>query len=128
MGWARGTFLISRLPHAAASPASPDTIKAASVTHVEHADLPRALATPPAPKSYPRKANPETLWLASNGRDPVDEDNLPFLDPEEVARHNNVVDGICAFRVSLHAARVKLTDAASQGSSSRTVSTTVRFL
>ncbi|KAK4052952.1 hypothetical protein OIO90_004076 [Microbotryomycetes sp. JL221] len=89
MGWTRAFFVTT-------TPAqSADTIKidsSAEVAHIEHVLLKEPAQT--KRRAVPRVANPETLWLASGGRDPLDEEDLPWITPEEVAHHNNPSDGI----------------------------------
>ncbi|KAM0789790.1 hypothetical protein ACM66B_006642 [Microbotryomycetes sp. NB124-2] len=93
MGWTRNFFHAH--PSAAVSTASePTKIKLGSeVTYIEHAQVDNEHVSPKR-RARPRHPNPETLWLASGGRDPVDEDDLPLITPEEVALHNNPAAGI----------------------------------
>ncbi|GAA5838812.1 hypothetical protein JCM11251_006747 [Rhodosporidiobolus azoricus] len=90
MGWTRGLFVTQAPP---APPLEVLKFKPSSeVSHIEHAEI--AEPAEPERRALPRVANPETLWLASGGRDPVDEDDLPVFTAEEVALHNNPTDGL----------------------------------
>ncbi|ORY28182.1 hypothetical protein BCR39DRAFT_505983 [Naematelia encephala] len=45
-------------------------------------------------RGYVRDPTPELLAISSGGRDPVPDSDPPFIHPDEVARHDNVIDGI----------------------------------
>ncbi|KAJ8295663.1 putative cytochrome b5 [Rhodotorula toruloides] len=94
MGWMR------RGVYAAGLPAEPLDVKDAakpSVEHIERVDIPAPPSAPPSKRKGARRRTPvteEELAIAAGGREPVDPDDLPFIPPESISKHNNLEDGL----------------------------------
>lgn len=69
-----------------------------SVEYIERVDLAPAPPLARATKRKARRRTPvteEELLIASGGREPVDPDDLPFIPPETISKHDNLEDGLC---------------------------------
>jgi len=95
MGWSRAEYVIPSTSLVKLKPDAPE------FAHIEHLDRPVAPnpANPPtktkARSRTARKPTSDLLFIASDGRDPVDEDDLDVYSPEEVATHSTVESGLC---------------------------------
>lgn len=46
-------------------------------------------------RGLPRDPTTELLAICADNRTPVSETDPPFIDPDEIEKHNNLIDGIC---------------------------------
>lgn len=102
MGWARSLFYPSPIEHPTQE-SSKDHLKSPyQVDHVENINSRPVIASTLPPELGPRNGrgflripSKELFEIASGGRPPVDEEDLPFIEPSSIESHTTLDSGIC---------------------------------